>query len=74
MLIESSEKNIRVAVVGGGISGAGFSYYLHSMFPNANITVFERSNRVGGRVFNIEINDEGVLVPIETGKKVMILF
>lgn len=67
LLQQSNDKAVRVAVIGGGIGGAGFAFYLNSLVPNANVTVFERTNRVGGRIFNIDINDEGVLVPIETG-------
>ena len=38
----------RIAVLGGGITGLSTAYYLTKQLPNAKITVYEGSERVGG--------------------------
>lgn len=43
-------KNSRVAVVGGGISGLTFAYFLGRLRPDVKITVFEKESRVGGYI------------------------
>jgi oxygen-dependent protoporphyrinogen oxidase len=38
----------RIAVLGGGITGLSTAYYLTKELPNAKITIYEGSERVGG--------------------------
>jgi hypothetical protein len=38
----------RIAVVGGGITGLVTTYYAAKRYPNASITLFESSDRLGG--------------------------
>src|SRR5690242_18678741 len=38
----------RVAILGGGISGLTAAYRLSELLPQANIELFESSNRLGG--------------------------
>lgn len=40
--------NAKVAVVGGGVSGLSFAYFLSKLRPDVNITIYEKSNRAGG--------------------------
>ena len=43
------------AIIGGGISGAASAYFLNELFEDAvQLTVFERSSRIGGRLATIE--------------------
>lgn len=37
-----------VAVIGGGISGLSFSYFLNKLRPDINIEIYERNSRCGG--------------------------
>jgi oxygen-dependent protoporphyrinogen oxidase len=39
---------MRIAILGGGISGLSAAYYLLERHPAARITLFEKSGRVGG--------------------------
>lgn len=39
---------MRVAVIGGGLSGLTAAYYLHRGLPDADVRLFEASNRLGG--------------------------
>ena len=49
----------RVAIIGGGISGASTAYFLRQLVgPAVNITVFEAENDVGGRIQSTEINGQ----------------
>ncbi len=63
----SDDKVPRVAVIGAGIAGTSFAYYLRRAVPRLHVTVFEADSLVGGRMYNTSIVDEGVSVPIETG-------
>ncbi|KAI9334670.1 Prenylcysteine lyase-domain-containing protein [Zopfochytrium polystomum] len=45
----------RIAVVGLGAAGASTAYFLATWFPNATVTAFERSLRVGGRAHLVDI-------------------
>jgi len=40
---------LRVAIIGSGIGGASFSLFASRAIPNAEISVFERDERIGGR-------------------------
>lgn len=40
--------NGKVAVLGAGISGLSFSYFLHKLRPDVSIEIFERKLEVGG--------------------------
>ncbi|KAL5108625.1 Prenylcysteine oxidase-like [Taenia crassiceps] len=56
----------RVAVIGGGFSGCSTAYFLRLLLKKAvAITVFEKSDRLGGRVRSIGVKDGNELY--ETG-------
>jgi oxygen-dependent protoporphyrinogen oxidase len=44
----------RFAVVGGGISGLTAAYRLRQRFPDAQILLFERENRLGGQLHTLD--------------------
>lgn len=46
----SSQNPLRVAVIGSGISGSSFSYFLkNTLQSEVSLTVFEKEDEVGGR-------------------------
>ena len=60
-----SESTLDVAIVGAGAGGTYLADRLAGARPNWSITVFERSNRIGGRLRSVPV--EGVAQPIELG-------
>ena len=50
----------RVVVIGGGIGGAAFSYYLHKALPDAVVTLLESSERIGGRLRHTVMHNQTV--------------
>ncbi|MFT8871268.1 MAG: protoporphyrinogen oxidase [Sporolactobacillus sp.] len=57
-----------VVVIGGGISGLAAAYYVKQASPDVNVTLFEASDRIGGKVrtvhrsgFTIETGPEGYM-------------
>ena len=47
-----------IAIIGGGCAGCGAAYQLHKRLgPNASLTMFERNEYVGGRVFDLTFAD-----------------
>ena len=44
----------RVAIIGGGISGLAAAYRLHELLPQAELALFESSNRLGGILDTVE--------------------
>jgi uncharacterized protein len=53
----------RVAVIGAGVSGLSAAYHLRD---HAEITIFERDDRVGGHANTIEVEDEGRIIGLDT--------
>lgn len=47
----------KIAIIGSGICGASSAYYLSQTFPNLDITVFEKSSHVGGRMAEVFYRD-----------------
>ena len=46
----------RIAIVGGGIGGSSAAYFARQVFgSSSSIDVFEKTNRVGGRLATVEI-------------------
>ena len=53
---DSSPTNPRIAIIGGGISGLAAAHRLTELLPNASLTLFEASNRLGGVLETVELN------------------
>ena len=47
----------KVAILGAGIAGLSFAYYLKKYNTNVDFVVLEKSTRVGGVVFSEKINE-----------------
>ncbi|KAI8806697.1 hypothetical protein BJ742DRAFT_855000 [Cladochytrium replicatum] len=57
----------RIAIVGAGAAGSFAAYYLAQVLPSAKITVYESSDRAGGRAYAEEIpigNNKAVTVEL----------
>ncbi|KAK8084551.1 Farnesylcysteine lyase [Apiospora hydei] len=65
----------QVAVIGAGAAGASTAYHLHRYAEEAgiavNITIFERSSRVGGRTLTVNAHDNP-LSPVELGASIFV--
>ena len=47
----SENQNYRIGVIGSGIGGASFVHFINqAAAKNCQITVYEKENRIGGRV------------------------
>lgn len=50
---------IRVAIIGSGVSGSAAAYFLHkSLREQVETVVFEKEDRIGGRIRSIKIGEE----------------
>lgn len=61
------QPDVSIAVVGGGISGL-YAAYLLQKKGYSNVTVFEKSDRIGGQVYtkSVELSD-GQTLPLDLG-------
>lgn len=46
---------IKVAIIGGGISGLAAAYFIKSASPDTEVTVFEKETRLGGKLRTEEL-------------------
>lgn len=54
----------KVAVVGTGIAGMAAGYFLRKHF---DVTFYEKQNRPGGHTNTVNVEEDGVSIPIDTG-------
>jgi phytoene dehydrogenase-like protein len=54
-----------VAIVGAGAAGTNLGYWLVQARPDWQIAIFERSSRIGGRLWSVRV--DGLPHPIELG-------
>lgn len=59
----TSEKR-KIAIIGAGISGLGAAWSLRS---TADVTVYEKESRVGGHSHTVDVDYDGVRIPVDTG-------
>jgi oxygen-dependent protoporphyrinogen oxidase len=61
MTLRGKEEMLRLAVIGGGISGVSTAFFLQQHFEQRNvpfkITVYEKSTRIGGAVYTENVED-----------------
>ncbi|KAL7061768.1 hypothetical protein AAHC03_01625 [Spirometra sp. Aus1] len=56
---KTSREPTRVGIVGGGLCGCSTAYFLRKLMgPNVSITLFERSDRLGGRIRGEKVGDK----------------
>ena len=53
LMVVQGEKDVKIGVIGSGISGASTAFYLSQSLPHAKITIFEKSKIPGGRMRHI---------------------
>jgi protoporphyrinogen oxidase len=58
MTVYTCGQLINLAIIGAGIGGCSAAYFTRKYLPNSKITLYEASDRVGGRVLT---SDEGPL-------------
>lgn len=55
---------MRIGIIGTGISGLAAAHRLH---PQADITLYEASDWVGGHSHTVEVDVDGKTIPVDTG-------
>lgn len=58
-----------IAVLGGGITGLASAYYLSRSLPNARITLFEASSRLGGWLHSKQVDVSNGSIVFEQGPR-----
>ncbi len=53
-----------IAIIGSGISGLACAHFLRGDFE---ITLFEKDNRIGGHSNTVEVTENGMQLPLDTG-------
>ena len=57
---DASPRVLRVAVVGGGVSGLGAAYALsQSVDPRIELTIYEAGPRLGGHANTVDVRQGG---------------
>lgn len=64
-----AEKQVKIAVLGGGITGLASAYFLTQEFPNAQISLFESKEDLGGWVKSQRVQVPGGEVIFESGPR-----
>lgn len=54
----------RIAIIGAGITGLGAAYALKDV---AEVTVFEANDRPGGHAHTVDVDYDGVSIPVDVG-------
>lgn len=65
--VRTIKPNGTVAVIGSGVSGLTFTYFINKLRPDLKITVFDEQNKNGGWLYSYRFNDEK-----DSGKEVMV--
>ena len=60
-----TDDELDVAIVGAGAAGTYLAYRLIQARPDWRIAIFERSKRIGGRLWSVKV--DGLANPIELG-------
>ncbi|EEQ39725.1 protoporphyrinogen oxidase [Clavispora lusitaniae] len=64
-------KNGKVAVIGAGISGLSYSYFLSKLRPDLHISIFESGAQPGGWIKTEALYDNGHKVLLEKGPRTL---
>tara|TARA_R110002073_G_scaffold336260_1_gene531353 strand:- start:85295 stop:86569 length:1275 start_codon:yes stop_codon:yes gene_type:complete len=62
--METNERQLKIAIVGGGIAGITSAYLLAKKHK---VTLFERNAYVGGHTNTIAVTEDAQVLPIDTG-------
>jgi predicted NAD/FAD-binding protein len=58
------QQRLRIAIVGSGISGASAAWALN---PLHDVTLYEKETRPGGHTATVDVDYDGVHIPVDTG-------
>lgn len=64
-------KNGKVAVVGAGISGLCYSYFLRKLRPDVHVLIFESALEPGGWIKTLQLQDKQDVVRLEKGPRTL---
>jgi oxygen-dependent protoporphyrinogen oxidase len=67
----SRQQEERYAIIGGGITGLSAAHYLSKELPNAKITVYEGSDRLGGWLNSRRVNVRNGDIVLEQGPRTL---
>ena len=57
MNINQGDRKLKVAILGGGISGCACSFFLKDIFgDDVELTMLEKSDHIGGRIKTVNFN------------------
>lgn len=62
--MKNPEVECDVAIIGGGITGLTAAYRLHELLPGQSIQIFERSQKVGGRLQSSRLSDGASVIDL----------
>jgi oxygen-dependent protoporphyrinogen oxidase len=68
---QQPKKKQHVAVLGGGITGLSAVHYLLREFPNAEITLYEGSDRLGGWLHSKQVDVGNGYITLEQGPRTL---
>jgi len=68
----SNNITANVAIIGGGMSGTAFAHYAKKLMPNIKLTIFEATDRLGGRVQSLDVVDGNATIKIEVGGSIFV--
>lgn len=71
MALSRVPRNGRVGVLGAGISGLSYAYFLHKLRPDINITIFEKSNQPGGWIKSTKLENDQQSILLEKGPRTL---
>ncbi len=54
----------KIAVIGSGISGMSIAYFLSRSYE---VEVYEKADYIGGHTNTVEVDEDGIRLPIDTG-------
>jgi protoporphyrinogen oxidase len=63
------DDSTNIAIIGGGITGLASAHYLLQYLPNANITLYEASDRMGGWLQSKHVNIGDGKIVFEQGPR-----
>lgn len=64
-------RNGKIAVIGAGISGLSYAYFLRKLRPDVHVTVFDKAVEPGGWIKTLNLRDNGDIVHLEKGPRTL---
>lgn len=71
MVLAKLPNNGRIGVIGAGISGLSFAFFLNKLRPDVHITIFERSSQPGGWIKTVNLKNSQQDIILEKGPRTL---